>query len=52
MDYYAHSNPRTPDDPSQWEPLLEPEGHLEQVETRIRAFVLDTFRHMAAHGDA
>ena len=52
MDYYAHSNPRTPDDFSQWEPLLGPEGHLEAVETRIRGFVGTAFRHMAADSDA
>jgi CRISPR-associated endonuclease/helicase Cas3 len=51
MDYYAHSNPRTPDDLSQWEPMLGPGGHLEAVEIRVRQFVGVAFRGMVADGD-
>ena len=44
MTLFAHSNPQAPDDPTQWEPLLGPNGHLEAVETRIRSFISRTFR--------
>ena len=44
MTLFAHSNPQAPDDPTQWEQLLGPNGHLEAVETRIRSFISRTFR--------